>query len=164
MAEPYTTIDNSDQSDSLPSGNDNGENGSSAGKYNDAIIPEPTARKRGRPAGSAGSNSTAGGASSGNSGKGKKSLDRQALKSGILFTHGSIALMLHDKDTVLANKFIIDDKEAERLADAIVLLAAEYDIKTDPKTAAWLNLIGTAAIIYAPAVMHVLSKKIVRIE
>lgn len=44
----------------------------------------------------------------------------------------------------------LDDKEAFALAESIQNLAEQYEIKINPKVAAGLQLLGTAAMIYGP--------------
>lgn len=74
----------------------------------------------------------------------KKELDKDSLGRQIMGFH------------ILASQFLkspiwmIDEKEASQLADAVVQVSEQYDFNFDPKVAASINLLATAAMIYAP--------------
>lgn len=46
----------------------------------------------------------------------------------------------------------IDDKEARMLSDAIVNVSQHYNTVIDPKTQAWLALLGIVGAIYTPRI------------
>jgi hypothetical protein len=49
----------------------------------------------------------------------------------------------------------LDEKEAKGLATAVSNLAAQYDMVLDPRTVAWINLLGVAASIYGPRILMI---------
>ncbi len=53
----------------------------------------------------------------------------------------------------------IDAEESELLAKGIAGVLVEYDIPMSGKTAAWLGLLGAAAMVYAPRAVVIAEKK-----
>lgn len=58
----------------------------------------------------------------------------------------------------LGPEIAIDETESKMLAESVVNLAEQYDIVVSGKTAAWLGLIATAAIVYGPRVPALVAK------
>jgi hypothetical protein len=55
--------------------------------------------------------------------------------------------------------FQISEDESKKLASAIMDVAALYDLTIDPRLAAWGQLVGVGAMIYAPRVMAFIAIK-----
>lgn len=67
----------------------------------------------------------------------------------IVGAHAIAALLL--KSPIIA----INDVQGQELAIAIKDLAAQYDIKPNPKTMAWIKMAGVSAMVYGPKLMLV---------
>ena len=116
-------------------------------EYPEALNPEldlgagePTPeqpKKRGRPR----SSSSADGAKYGSK---KPGLEVEALAKNLQAIHDLAALATGLP--ILS----IEDKEAKSMATAVSNLAAQYDMVLDPRTVAWVNLLGVMASIYGP--------------
>ncbi len=74
--------------------------------------------------------------------------DRSALAGQIKGLHEMFALMT-------GMEFLcITDKESVLLSNAIVTVADEYGLALSGKTGAFLQIIGTFAMVYGPRLMH----------
>ena len=121
---------------------------------------EAGTKKRGRPLGRTSTGTAeSSGTTTGKSTKAGKALVREKIVSGILFAHSAIALMVVEKDPDFAALWAIDEKKAESLATALQDVADLYDVTPDPKTAAWMGLITTAGIMYAPQMFYLMNRK-----
>lgn len=58
--------------------------------------------------------------------------------------HSGVAVMLQN------GGWQIDEEEAQKLAVAITKVQAQYNMVLDPKSAAWIGLIGAAGSVYGP--------------
>jgi len=58
----------------------------------------------------------------------------------------------------------LSEGEAQALAESVLNIASEYDLNLDGKTGAWVQLLGTAAFIYAPRMIAVKRRVIAQQE
>lgn len=96
-------------------------------------------RKRGRPRGT------------GNSASASKGTAKNAFPLSV----NGVETILLSVHTILASaiscpELLLDQKEANAIADGVAKVAAEYDVRMDPKTAAWINLATVASAVYGP--------------
>jgi len=78
--------------------------------------------------------------------------DKAAMAKKLQGWHQLAAMLLRTPELAL------DYDEAEMLVNDVENLTREYGISLTGKTAAWLGLAGSAAMIYAPRAMLVMSK------
>lgn len=129
-----------------------GNSGSGPGDFDPAIHAGPDkfnadgtrTRKRGRKSG--GGNS---GANSSPKRKATHSLDLTTTQAVLLSIHTAAAAVFKTPELVLA------DQEAEALAKALVEIERLYPAQIDPRVLAWVNLIGTAGMIYGTRVFAI---------
>ncbi len=79
-------------------------------------------------------------------------LDTAALAKKLQGWHQLAAMLLRTPELVL------EDDEAEMLVNDVAALTREYGISLTGKTAAWLGLAGSLAMIYAPRALIVAQK------
>jgi len=53
----------------------------------------------------------------------------------------------------------LDEREAKAMTDAVAEVARHYPMTIDPKTLAWANLAGCAAMIYGPRIYLIADRK-----
>jgi hypothetical protein len=53
----------------------------------------------------------------------------------------------------------LSDTEAIMLADSLAAVGREYDLAIDGKTGALVQLVGTAAFVYVPRIVHLKVKQ-----
>lgn len=76
-------------------------------------------------------------------------LDIETFGRQIVGAHAIAGLLLK------SNIPVINDVQGKELAIAIRDLAAQYDIKPNPRTMAWLKMAGVSAMVYGPKIMLV---------
>lgn len=129
-----------------------GNSGSGPGDYDPAIHAGPDkfnadgtrTRKRGRKSG--GGNS---GTNSSPKKKASHTLDVTTTQAVLLSIHTAAAAVFKTPELVLA------DQEAEALAKALVEIERLYPAQIDPRVLAWINLVGTAGMIYGTRIFAI---------
>lgn len=105
-------------------------------------------KKRGRKAGSGGSNS-----SSGTRTKAQNTASVEGLTRILAILHVGLAAATKTPEMVL------EDSEAENLAKATATVLTEFDIRPDPKVEAVIGLVTAAGLIYGPRIYLITERK-----
>lgn len=79
-------------------------------------------------------------------------VDTEKLAKQLKGLHMLLARLLNDPVMNLG------DIEAVMLADSLAAVSREYDLALDGKTGAFIQLAGTAAVVYLPRVIHLQAK------